>query len=367
MKNISTVRSSLTASEVKSLDIGDERLDGNPEFLGKAGISLDSQDVIKSGCELMVQAMGDAAPALFTTASAVTPVQFLRYFSPQVVRIVTAARNGDKLLGRDTMGTFADAEVVIPRVELSGVAKPFTDTANGPLSNFNMNYLERKIVRFEANLVVGPLESEQTSRARIDALGLKRNAASEALAIMRNNIAFNGFSTTNYGILNDPELPAYVTVANGASGDSTWDTKTATEIYNDIVSLLVRLHKQSGANIDPTTDKITIGIATNKIGYLNKASDYKWASVEAGIKLQYKNVEFVSVPQFDGADSGEDVLYIIAENLAGYKPVMQSVQDLFRSFGVRPTYKGGVKEAFACATAGTIVANGIAVVRASGI
>ncbi len=62
----------------------------------------------------------------------------------------------------------------------------------------------------------------------------KRESAGLALEQQRNAVGFYGYNSGNnftYGFLNDPNLPAYMTVAATGTGSSTlWSTKTFLEI-----------------------------------------------------------------------------------------------------------------------------------------
>ena len=73
-------------------------------------------------------------------------------------------------------------------------------------------------------------------------------AAAVALEIERNRVGFRGYNNGNnrtYGFLNSVDLPAYVTVSNGASGSSEWSTKTFLEIVADLRGAFSELRTQS--------------------------------------------------------------------------------------------------------------------------
>jgi hypothetical protein len=93
-----------------------------------------------------------------------------------------------------------------------------------------------------------------------------------ALDIQRNRVGFvgyNGGANRTYGFLNDPSLPAYSNVPNGASASPTWASKTYLEIIADIRGMVQALRTQMGDNIDPAKDKMTLALATNVIEYLS--------------------------------------------------------------------------------------------------
>lgn len=311
----------------------------------------------------------DAAPDLQTAPSASTPVQFLQHWLPEVIKVVTRARVADRLLGRTIAGSWADEEIVATVLEHAGQARPYGDKTNLNLAEWNTNFERRFIVRFEEDIEVGILEEERSSRMHINSGAEKRIAAAEALAISMNDVAFNGYAggqNRTYGILNDPNLGAYTTVATGASSNTTWASKTFNEICNDIKVAMSALRVQSGSNFDPYRDASILGVADVCIDMLSTMNAYGNKSVMEWIKETYPTCRIESVPQFSGANATANVFYLIAETINGRKSVNQYVQDTLRLLGVEKKAKGYL-EAYSNATAGVLVGMPIGVVRYSGI
>ena len=78
-------------------------------------------------------------------------------------------------------------------------------------------------------------------------------AVAESLDIIRNRVGFYGYNqpdTRVFGLLNDPNLPAYANVAAGVGG-LTWVLKTFVEITADIREAVTSLITQSGGRIRP--------------------------------------------------------------------------------------------------------------------
>lgn len=338
------------------------------ETLGKLGIAFDS-DAVHAMHEFYAKVGAlDEAPATITVPSASNALQFLQYIFPTPIEIVTQARVADELLGRTFAGAWYDEEVVRPVLERTGNARAYGDTANVPLASFNNNFEKRSIVRMELGMQTMKLEAERASRMRIDSFGFKRSAVAQALAISINDIAFNGYNGGNnrtYGILNDPNLSAYTTVATGAGQDTTWNSKTFLEITADIRTAVNELRVKSGANFNPERDGFTLGVAVSAMEALAYTSDFGY-SVEDFIKKNYPKCRIVAVPQFDNANGGENVFYVIADQIAGQKVAEQIVQQELFLVGAQPTAKGMLED-YSCATAGAVVRMPIGVVRYSGI
>ena len=299
--------------------------------------------------------------------------QFLQSWLPGQVQVVTAARKADEIMGVTTAGSWEDEEVIQEILELVGAAQPYSDYGNIPLSSWNLTYEQRGVVRFEEGIQVGELEGLRSGRIGIDSANTKRNAASLALEISRNRVAFFGYngSTSHpiYGYLNDPNLPAYIAVSAGAAG-TTWDKKTYDEIVRDLLTALSALRTKSKEVVDPTSTPLMLTIASEKVDYLSTPNSlgetpYDW------LKENYPNVTVKSAVELDNANGGADVFYLYAVSVGdsgtdGGAVIDQIVPSRFRALGVDTSCKV-VTEDFTNATAGALVKRPFAVYRASGI
>jgi len=354
------------------------------------GVAMDSADTVRSlakvgihvsdfAAQSYAQAYGmDAAvsiPGLTVNASQGNSpyMQFLQSWLPGQVQVITAARKADELMGVVTAGAWEDEEVIQEILELVGVAQPYTDYGNIPLSSWNLTYEKRGVVRFEEGIQVGELEGLRSGRIGVNASDTKRNAASLALEISRNRVAFFGYNGATsypiYGYMNDPNLPAYITVPAGAGG-TTWDKKTFAEIVKDLLTALSALRTQSKEVIDPTATPIILSVASEKVDYLSTPNDLG-ETPRDWLKENYPNVTVKSAVELDDANGGADVFYLYAETVGdsgtdGGGVIDQIVPSRFRALGVDTSCKM-VTEDFTNATSGALVKRPFAVYRASGI
>lgn len=315
------------------------------------------------------QAVMDEAPAPVTVPTAANALQFLQYFFANSIKVVTQARVADELMGRVIAGNWYDEQIVANIVERTGQPRPYGDTNNVPLSGFNQNFEARTIVRMELGLEANRLEMLRVAAMRLDSVALKRDAVAEALAISANDIAFNGFNNGaghTYGILNDPGLPAYVSVSTGAaSHDTEWSGKTFAEITADIRTAFQALRVRSGAHFNPERDACTLAVAVGSMEALAYTSEFGF-SVADFIKKNYPGCRIVAVPQFNAANSGDNVFYLIADQIAEQKVVSQNIQSELFLLGTQPTAKGMIED-YSNGTAGVFVTVPIGVVRYTGI
>lgn len=342
--------------------------------LSQVGINLPQgfvRDQIRSmGLDGM--AMDDAQGPV-TTASISNPIQFLQTWLPGFVRVLTAARRIDEIIGVTTAGKWDDEEVIQGILEPLGEAVLYGDTTTIPLSSWNVNFERRTVVRWEKGIQVGLLEDARSARVRINNAAEKRSAAALALDIVRNKVGFYGFNggaNRTYGFLNDPSLPAYVTAAAGAAGTTPWSTKTFLNITADIRGMFARLQAASQDQVDVERTPTTLVLATNVYQYLNTTSDFG-ESVRKWLTGAYPKCRPVSAPELNLANGGANVGYLFADSVDdggsdGGATFAQIVPAKFQALGTEKRAKGYVED-FSNATAGVFVKRPFAVQRISGI
>lgn len=310
-----------------------------------------------------------------TTPSMSTPLQFLQNWLPGLVAIATAARRIDEIIGVDTVGTWEDEQIVQQVLEMTGSPVPYSDLGVVPLTDWNLNFVQRTVVRFELGMHVGKLEQARAARVRVDSGDQKRESCTLQLEIQRNALGFYGYNSGNnqtYGFLTDPNLLAYNTVATGAvSGSKLWSLKTFLEIQADLLTAFAGLRTQTQGLVDPGRTPLTLTVATNCVDYLNKTSDFG-ISVKAWLKDAYPNVRIIDAVQFDGANSGANVFNIHADTVDDMvstdnrKTWTQIVPAKMQFLGVAMEAKGYTED-YVNATAGSLCKRPYAMYRATGI
>jgi len=357
----------MDAAQVAALTMGDVA------DLRALGINLPARRVAEMIAHMGIDGMAmDDNQALITTASITNPVQFLQSWLPGLVRVLTAARKADALMGIMTAGSWEDEEVIQGVLEPLGEAAIYSDYGNVPLSSWNLNFERRTVLRWEKGFKVGLLEDARAARVRVNTAAEKRNAAAMSLEIIRNRVGFYGFNggaNRTYGFLNDPSLSAYVTVANPGSG-TTWAVKTFLQITADIRAAAAALQAASQDTIDIDKAPLVLAVATNVYQYLSVTSDYG-VSVRQWIKETYPSMRVESAPELNAANGGANVFYLYAERVEdggtdGGQVWAQIVPAKFQALGTEKQIKGYVED-FANALAGVMLKRPFAVVRRSGV
>lgn len=311
-----------------------------------------------------------------TTAAVPTPLQFLQQWLPGFVKVMTAARKIDEIVGIQTFGSWEDEEIVQGVLEPVGQATEYGDFQNIPLASWNINFERRTIVRGEMGIQVGKLEEARSAAMRVSSAEEKRGSAAVALEMMRNSIGFFGYfngRNRTFGFLNDPNLPDYEQVAGG-----TWVTKDWAGMIVDIRMAIARLRTQAMDNIDMSKVNATLVLPTDRVDMLATVNAFG-ISVWDWLKQTYPNVRVVSAPEMTlapvtGQGTPQHVMYLFVEEVDssvdgstdGGQTFRQLVQTKFLTLGVEQRAKGYVED-YTNATAGVLCKRPFAVVRYFGI
>lgn len=378
---LSTTHSSLRARNVRPYAMDAAVTGAAVQALAKIGLTFD-HSVVQDQIQALARAgafaptakgaMDAAFTAPITTASIPTPLQFLQSWLPGFVKVMTAARKIDDILGIKTVGSWKDQEIVQGIVEPAGVASEYGDYTDIPLTNWNTNFERRTVVRGEQGIQVGMLEEDRASAMNLNSAETKRQQAAVSLEILRNAIGFYGWDNGNnrtFGFLNDPNLPPYITSTSGAG----WSHGVFQEIINDIRVGIIQLRVQSQDQVDPEKVDITLALPTNKVDLLTVVTDFG-ISVRDWLKQTYPKVRVVSAPELQGANGTDDVYYMFAEDISseidgssdGGEVFVQLVQTKFNTTGVEKKAKTYIED-YTNATAGVLCKRPWAVVRMTGI
>lgn len=384
-----TIRHSVGPRQVGVVSVDREKIGlSDVAELAKRGIDLTgmiaTMDAALNGARGSVT-MGDAEyrkvfdslQDLQTTASITGPIQFYQNLLPGIVRILTAPRTLDKLIGISTpaVGDFEDEEAVLTVQELTSKPQLYGDFTNVPKSSWNTNFERRTYVRHEAGAHVGILETARASKIRVDNAESQRTAAMLSLEIGRNQIGFYGFNSgtgRTYGFLNDPNLPAYQTVANGAAGTPQWSTKTAVEIIADILTMIAALRNQTQGLIDPKVVNTTLALSPAVVDRLSMTSTLLSNSVAGWLRENYPAMRIETAPQLTAANGGANVAYLYAEQFDdGQSTDNGRTFDQLVPFKVKMNGSEirakSIVESYSNMTAGTFCKRPLFVYRASGM
>jgi hypothetical protein len=316
--------------------------------------------------------MDSAFTAPITQASVPTPLQFLQTWLPGFVKVMTAARKIDDIIGIKTVGSWEDQEIVQGIVEPAATAGEYGDFTNIPLASWNTNFERRSIVRGEMGIAVGLLEEGRAAAMRLNSAETKRQAAAVSLEIMRNAIGFFGWnvgSNRTFGFLNDPNLPAAIS-SSTADG---WAASNFQGITGEIRMMFQTLRTQSQDQVDPEKVDTTLVLPTDVVDQLSKVTDFG-ISVRDWLTQTYKRCRVVSMGNVVSGTPPLSMAYLFAEEIDssidgssdGGETFAQLVQTKFMTLGVEKRAKSYVED-YSNGTAGVLCKRPWAVVRVAGV
>lgn len=278
----------------------------------------------------------DALPNMITQPNNGVPAYMALYTSPEVIRVLTAKKAAEEIYDVVQTGTWGSQIAQFPMLEYTGQTREYGDVSSDGVSDYNPTWMIRPAYTFQTVTIWGDRELAVQDFARINAAAEKRASAAENLKITHNNLWFFGVENTPItGILNDENLPASEAPAAGAGGGITWASKTAIEIYNDILTMFGRLATQSGGlvNGDGLREdaELVLVLSPEMSVQLARITEYG-ISVRQMIEGAFPNMRFVSAPQLN-TTSGQMVM-MIAPRVEGQRTGMLAYGELARAHGV---------------------------------
>lgn len=347
----------MNASKVKSSVSGRELASRKPLQL-TADQAVNAVGQLESlgiyGFSDLVHAAMDTALVGPAARSGATPAQFLQVWLPGLVRQLTTVRAIDRIAGISEVGNWYDDTVIQQVAAPVGKAELYGDSTNIPLANYSHTYEPRGIVRYEQGFEVTSLAEAREAAGGINMAAEKRGAAMLSLEIARNRLGFYGFfngSTRNFGLLNDPGLPAYTSAAKA------YTAMTFEELTAEISAQLSAIMVASGGNVDQNSG-FTIVLPLGYSTIMAQPNIYGM-TVAAWLRENYPNVRVEYAPEFVGANGGANVAYYFADSVEdgstdGGQALTQVVPAKFFNIGTERRAKGYVED-FGSASAGVMV------------
>jgi major capsid protein len=340
--------------------------DNLPEVMKKLGFGAELGVLREMARMYAGDSVGmDSLQGLISAPSVPGLIQFLQFWMPGQVWVMTADRAADRLMGLMTQGEFRDEQIVQEFLEISGYPRPYADDSNIPLADYNVNYPYRTVVRLELGMRVGVLEEERSAAIRVNATQSKREACGENLEVSRNLISFFGYNSganNTYGMLNDPGLLPVNNLPNGAAGSTLWSKKTYLEITHDLLLMMNQLLTQTKDKVDPMQVDTVLALPQNAVTYMATTTDFGGTSVRKWLADTYPKCRVDNAVQLNTAGgnvAGDGQAYLYAERIQDRSTddgrVWANVcPQRFRVLGVQKLVKGW-EEGYAMATAGVML------------
>jgi hypothetical protein len=195
----------------------------------------------------------DAQPALTSVPNAGIPSFLTLTVDPEVNEILFARTQFSKILGEVKRGDWTAQTALFPTIEHTGEVSSYNDYSENGVAGLNAYWPQRQSYLFQLIKRYGELELDRAALAKINwASEIDQAAATVMQQFLNYTYGFGVAGLQNYGILNDPALPASVTPGTKTAGNgNVWIfngtvNATANEVFADIQALFIALVAQTG-------------------------------------------------------------------------------------------------------------------------
>ncbi len=266
--------------------------------------------------------VGDSAFNMQTISNGGIPAAAAQVIDPMIIKQLFAPMVATQIYGEVKKGDWSATDVLFPRTEEGYEVVAYDDRSRAGSVHTQINWETRRQFRFQTMNEWGDLEQQRYGMAMIPYVAMKQAAGIEAINRFFNKSYMYGISgSANFGIINDPALPAALTPVTTSGGKIKWADKDAIEIYNDFKKMFTDLAaKNQGLVQETSAMKLVVSPPDNSS--LTALNALGTDTVISLIKKTYTNLTVVVVPEFATPAGG--LVQLIAESLGG-TPVGQCV------------------------------------------
>jgi hypothetical protein len=275
----------------------------------------------------------DAGTTLVTSANGGVPSLFTTYVDPEMIRVLVTPMKAAVIAGEQKAGSFETQTAMFKVAESTGEVASYGDYSNNGSARANINYVQRQSYLFQTTTVWGDLESARAGASQVNWVQEQNIASALTLSKYLNKTYFYGVSgLQNYGLLNDPSLPASITPATKAAGGATWANGTGFEVYNDVLALYQKLVAQTAGLVDRDTPMV-LALAPEIEVYLLKTNNVFNNIVVRDLVLgNFRNLRIETAKEY--ATAGGQLIQLIAEKIDGIDTVSTAFNEKMRMHGI---------------------------------
>lgn len=281
-------------------------------FMGVSPLALDAQFGYDFNLAM------DAQPGLVTVSNSGIPAFLTTYIDPKLIEVLVAPIKSAEAVGSEVKkGDWITETAMFPVVESTGQTAAYGDYNNGGSVGVNTNFPQRQSFHYQTVSQWGEKELERAGAARIDWASRVSIASALTLNKFQNKTyLFGVVGLQNYGMLNDPSLPATLTPGTKAAGGTKWvgaggvPNATALEVLKDIQAMYWNLQNRLKGNVD-LDSKMTLIMSPSSAVALTFTNDFN-VNVADLLKKNYPNLVVKTVPEY-ATGSGEMVQLVVDE------------------------------------------------------
>ena len=321
----------------------------------------------------------DALPTLATSPNSAVPTALTSYFDPKVVEVLFAPTKAAEIVDEVKMGDWVTDTAFFPIVEGTGETSSYGDFNENGRSGVNTDWPQRQSYHWQIMKEYGEREIARAGLARINWVAQVDKSAADVSNRFANFSYFFGIQgMQNYGLLNDPYLPAALTPGTKVNGNANvWVTAagvingSANEIYADIQAMFYELTTNTAGRVE-ATDKMVLALSPGSAVGLTATNSYG-VDVYKLLKQNFPNIRFVTAVQYGKTSSANpqgiaagNFAQLIAEELDGNKVAFCSFTEKMRAHAIIKQ-SSSFKQKITAGSWGTVIRYPVAVASMVGI
>lgn len=254
----------------------------------------------------------DAQPSLVTTSSAGIPAYLSNFIDPKLIEVLVSPMKAAEVAGQEVRkGDWLMDSATFTAIESTGETASYDDFGTGGTAGVNLNFPVRQSYHYQVITQWGERQLEQAGLAKVDLASRLNISSILNLNKFQNSSYFYGIDgLQNYGLLNDPSLPAAITPTTKTAGGTTWAVATSNEVLADIAKLFKRLQQQAGGVVELDSQMTLAMSPTAQADGFTKVTDFGVSVAEKVAKI-YPNLRVVTAVEYS-TDSGE-LIQLIAQ------------------------------------------------------
>ncbi|MGD9424001.1 DUF2184 domain-containing protein [Pantoea sp. NSTU24] len=306
----------------------------------------------------------DAQPTMVTTGNSGIPAYFTNYVDPELIRVLVTPMKAAEIIGEVKKGDWTTLTAQFPIVESAGETSSYGDYNHNGMTAANVNWVPRQSYHYQTHTRWGERELDMYGAARIGYAAELNVASALVLNKFQNKSYFYGIAgLLNYGLLNDPSLPAPITPgATGTGSGVTWSTKDGQAVYDDIAKLYGQLVAQTKGLIERDSP-MTLAMSPTAEVALTKTNMYN-VNVSDLLKKNFPNLTIKTAVEYS-TPAGE-MVQLIADRLGEQDTAYAAFTEKMRAHAV-VTEESSWKQKKSGGTWGAIIRQPLAIATMLGV
>jgi len=262
----------------------------------------------------------DAAYPLITNANAGIPAMLSTYIDPKLIEVLVAPMKAAEAAGGEKKtGDWTTRTAMFPMIESTGEATSYGDYNESGSAGANFQFPQRQSYHYQTITQWGERELADAGLAKVDWAAQLNIASALTLNKYQNKTYLFGVSgLQNYGMLNDPALPAALTPNTKAAGGTAWiDSNgvvkaTNLEILQDIQKMFFSLQARNQGLIDVDTPMKLIMSPQSSVAMTVANGTVTTVTAWDLISKAFPNLTLATVPEY-ATGSGQLVQMVVEQ------------------------------------------------------